>query len=68
MEVKVEESKCWNHSDSGRFKDFLDYEIMMASHDWKIVDCKEQGSRGIFIMMKCKRCNADRLGIFSPGH
>jgi hypothetical protein len=63
-----EPSKCCNDSEPGRFKNFLDYEIMMASHDWRVEATKENGNSGLLIVMKCKRCNADRVGIFSPGH
>jgi len=60
-------AKCCDISEPERVKNFLDYEIMLASHDWKVEYCKEQGGRGLLVSMKCKRCNADRLGVFSLG-
>jgi hypothetical protein len=47
-------------------KNFLDYEILLASHDWKLEKAEENGRNGILVTMKCKKCNADRVSVFSP--
>jgi hypothetical protein len=47
-------------------KNFLDYEILVASHDWKLERAEENGHNGIFVSMKCKKCGTDRISILSP--
>jgi len=47
-------------------RNFLDYEIMLASHDWKLERTEENGGNGILITMKCKRCGIDRISVLSP--
>jgi hypothetical protein len=47
-------------------KNFLDYEILLASHDWKLEKAEEHGRNGILVTMKCKKCGSDRLCVFSP--
>lgn len=44
----------------------LDYEIMLASHDWKLERTDENGRNGILISMRCKRCGTDRISVLSP--
>lgn len=44
----------------------LDYEIMLASHDWRLERTEENGRNGILITMKCKRCGIDRISVVSP--
>jgi len=46
-------------------KNGLDYEIMLASHDWSLERSEEQGASGVVIKMKCKKCGTDRLSILS---
>jgi len=46
-------------------KNFLDYEILIASHDWKLERTDEHGRNGILVTMKCKKCGADRISILS---
>ena len=46
-------------------KNFLDYEILIASHDWKLERTDEQGRNGILVTMKCKKCGADRISVLS---
>jgi hypothetical protein len=46
-------------------KNFLDYEILIASHDWKLERTEEHGRHGVLVTMKCKKCHADRISVFS---
>ncbi len=45
---------------------FLDYEIVLASHAWKLEKAEENGRNGVLVIMKCKKCGADRISVFSP--
>lgn len=47
-------------------RNFLDYEIMLASHDWKLEKADENGRNGLLVTMKCKKCGTDRISVFSP--
>ncbi len=47
-------------------KNSLDFEIFLASHDWKLEKSEENGRNGILVTMKCKKCGADRIGVVSP--
>ena len=47
-------------------KNFLDYEIFLATHDWKLEKAEENGRSGILVTMKCKRCGSDRICVYSP--
>ena len=44
----------------------LDYEILLATHDWKLEKAEENGRSGILVTMKCKRCGSDRISVYSP--
>jgi hypothetical protein len=44
----------------------LDFEISLASHDWKLEKSDEHGPAGIVVLMRCKRCGADRVTVLSP--
>jgi hypothetical protein len=44
----------------------LDYEILLATHDWKLEKAEEHGRNGILVTMKCKRCGSDRICVYSP--
>jgi hypothetical protein len=47
-------------------KNPLDFEIILASHDWRLEKTEEHGHGGIVVIMKCKRCSADRVSVLSP--
>jgi len=46
-------------------KSFLDYEILLATHNWKLNSAGRQGDGDMLVMMKCLRCGVDRLGMLS---
>jgi hypothetical protein len=60
----VSTTVCSNTKPKG-IKNSLDYEIMLASHDWKLEKAEEHGRNGILATMKCKKCGADRISILS---
>ncbi len=46
-------------------KNSLDYEILLASHDWRLVRAEDQGADGMLVKMECKKCGIDRLSVIS---
>ena len=47
-------------------KNSLDFEIVLASHDWKLERAEENGRFGILVTMKCKKCGSDRISVMAP--
>ena len=65
MEITASSTVC-SRIKTRTIKNPLDYEIALASHDWKLEKVEEHGREGVLVLMKCKRCGSDRVSVMSP--